>query len=265
MTPMNDLNERYGRDGYFIFDEPVLDANLVRRASTGMDMIRAGEYDTGQPPRESPWNPGDDLNILCKIELPQLANRAIREVVSSPEIGRWAAATTGASMVQVFWVQFLFKPPAPNDPNAYAKIGWHQDINYWNTTWEDGSQLLTAWLALSDVSEDSGPMTFVRGSHHWGVVEGSDFFGQELDRDAIQRPPHTEWEEVPALMPAGAMSLHDWMVFHGSDRNTSSQARRSLAIHLRTNNSRPKQEPGEHLLTYIDDPAINPVIFGTAS
>ena len=264
MNSTHDLSDQFQRDGYFIFDEPVIDANLVQRASTGMDMIRAGEYDTGHPPRESPWNPGDDPSILCKIELPQLANRSIREVVSSPEIGRWAAAATGASMVQVFWVQFLFKPPAPKDPSAYAKIGWHQDHNYWDTTWEKGSQLLTAWLALSDVNEDSGPMTFVRGSNHWGVVEGSDFFGQELDRDAIQRPPDTEWEEVPALMSAGAMSLHDWMVFHGSDRNTSSQARRSLAIHLRTNNSQPKA-PGERLLTYIDDPAINPVIFGTAS
>ncbi len=263
MTPRN---QQYERDGYFIFDEPVLDTSLVRRASIGMDMIRAGEYDTGQPPRESPWNPGDDPNILCKIEVPQLANQAIREVVGSTEIGRWAAAATGASMVQTWWVQFLYKPPAPaDDPTALAKIGWHQDNYYWNKTWEAGSELLTAWVALSDVNEDSGPMTFVRGSHRWGAVEGSDFFSQKLDNEAIQRPPDSSWEEQPALMPAGAMSLHDWMIFHGSDRNTSSQARRSLAIHLRTNNSHPKIEPGEGLLTYIDDPEINPVIFGAAS
>ena len=91
------------------------------------------------------------------------------------------------------------------------------------------------------------------------------FFSQDLEIEAIQRPPDAEWEEAPALMPAGAMSLHDWLVFHGSDRNTSSQARRSLAIHLRTNNSCPKKERGERLLTYIDDPVINPVIFGAAS
>ena len=227
-------------------------------------MIRAGEYDTGQPPRESPWSPGDDPNILCKIEVPQLANKAIREVVSSPEIGRWAAAATGASMVQVWWVQFLFKPPAPDDPTALAKIGWHQDNSYWNTTWEEGSQLLTAWVALSDVNQDSGPMTFVRGSHNWGAVEGSDFFSQDLEHSAIQRPADSVWEEKPALMPAGAMSLHDWLVFHGSDRNTTSQARRSLAIHLRTNNSTPKKEPGTSLLTFIENPEINPVIFGAA-
>lgn len=261
MTSTNKLSQQYNRDGYYIFDKPVIDAELVQRASAGMDMIRSGEYDTGQPPRESAWSPGDDLNILCKIEVPQLANRAIRDVVSSPEIGRWAAAATGASMVQVFWVQFLFKPPAPEDPEAYSKIGWHQDHNYWNTTWENGSQMLTAWLALSDVNGNSGPMTFVRSSHHWGIVEGSDFFGQDLDPDAVQRPTDSEWVEVPAQMPAGAMSMHSWLTWHGSGRNTSSHARRSLAIHLFTNNSIPKKKSGEGLLTYLDDPEINPVIF----
>ena len=31
----------------------------------------------------------------------------------------------------------------------------------------EGSELLTAWVALSDVAADGGPMTFIRGSNKW--------------------------------------------------------------------------------------------------
>ena len=67
----------YEAQGYHLRTEPVVPADLVQRAVEGMDAIRAGHYDTGRPPEESPWNPGDDPAKLCKIEMPQFASRAI--------------------------------------------------------------------------------------------------------------------------------------------------------------------------------------------
>ena len=91
----------YRTNGFYLNDTPLVPAALVQKASAGMDAIRAGIYDTGRPPQPSPWNPGDDPGKLCKIEMPQMANRAILDLVGHPAIGTLAAALTGAAMVQV--------------------------------------------------------------------------------------------------------------------------------------------------------------------
>ena len=107
-----DAEARYQADGFLVVPDTLLPADLVRRASQGMDALRRGEYDTGHPPCPSAWKPGDDPNRLCKIEQPQFANTAIRELVSHPALGQIAATITGATMVQAWWVQLLYKPPS---------------------------------------------------------------------------------------------------------------------------------------------------------
>jgi len=252
----------YRTNGFYLSDTPLIPTALVQKASAGMDAIRAGIYDTGRPPQPSPWNPGDDPGKLCKIEMPQMANRAILDLVGHPAIGALAAALTGAAMVQVWWVQLLYKPAVPRNREAALKIGWHQDRHYW-TTWEEGSELFTAWVALSPVAADCGPMKFVRGSHRWGLVEGGDFFGQdhEAQQHLIQSTAAAAWEEVDALLPAGGVSFHHNLTYHASGLNHSAGPRRSLAIHLRTQNSRPLDDARRGLTAFIDDPSCCPVIF----
>src|SRR6266566_370935 len=97
----SDLKAHYDRDGFLINRTDLLPEGVVRRASEGMEAIRRGEYDTGRPPEASPWKPGDSDNVLCKIELPQLASRGVLELVSHPLLGQFAAAATGAKRVQV--------------------------------------------------------------------------------------------------------------------------------------------------------------------
>ncbi len=251
---------RYETDGYLILPQPVIPAELVMRAVEGMDAIRRGEYDTGRPPCSSPWKPGDDPNKLCKIEQPQFASKAVFELVSHPELGRWAAQITGATMVQAWWVQLLYKPPHVG--NANTNVGWHQDQSYWGI-WEDGSQLLTAWVAISDVTADSGPMFFAKGSHKWGLRNQGDFFGQDLEaqKRAIAAQCQSEWIEDTAILPPGGVSFHHCLTVHGSGPNTSNLPRRSFAIHLRTQNSRPVSNKREGLSQYIDDPSLCPILF----
>src|SRR5437868_3084112 len=137
--------QRYEADGFYIQQEPLFPPDLLARAVAGMDAVRRGEYDTGRPPQPSPWNPGDDLNKLCKIEQPQFASRAIRGLLCYLTLGALAAELTGAAMVQVWWVQLLYKPSAPAGTLAGTNIGWHQDRTYWGN-WEEGSELFTAWI-----------------------------------------------------------------------------------------------------------------------
>lgn len=204
-----DAKAHYEADGFFLAAEPIIPSGLIQRANNGMDAIRCGEYDTGQPPCDSPWNPGDDPHKLCKIEQPQFANRAVRELVSHPALGKTAAAITGASAVQVWWVQLLHKPPSSADAQYKTNIGLHQDRAYWKV-WEEGSELFTAWVAISDVREECGPMKFVRGSHRWGLLKQGDFFEQDIDeqRLAIDSPEGETWDEATAILRPGAASFH---------------------------------------------------------
>ena len=171
---MGQLQERFNADGFLINAERRLPEGLVRRAGEGMMAVRRGEYDTGRPPEKSPWKPGDPEHLLCKIEQPQFANRAIHELVSHPLLGQLAAEAIGATMVQVWWVQLLYKPPTPTNQKSGTNVGWHQDRSYWGA-WEADSELFTAWIAISDVTADAGPMLFVPGSHKWGFSPNSDF------------------------------------------------------------------------------------------
>src|SRR5690242_5831505 len=98
------VRARYEHDGFLLAPEPIIPGGLVRRAVEGMDALRRGEYETGVPPQPSYWNPGDDPGKLCKIEMPQVANRAIMELIRYPALGALAAAVTGARWVQVWWV-----------------------------------------------------------------------------------------------------------------------------------------------------------------
>jgi hypothetical protein len=254
------IRQQYDTDGFYIHPAAILTPALLARAAKGLDAVRLGEYDTGTPPAGRLWNPGDDPNKLCKIEHPQLANHALREVLRAPELGRLAAAITGASRVQVWWVQLLYKPATPPGALAETTVGWHQDKQYWKE-WSEDSELFTAWLALSDVTSHSGPMSFVRQSHRWGLLDQGNFFAQNQQtvRHGIQPPAGARWEEVAAVLPPGGVSFHHRLTFHGSVANTSGAPRASLAIHLRTEKS--STPPGSWVAKYLDHPEICPVIY----
>jgi ectoine hydroxylase-related dioxygenase (phytanoyl-CoA dioxygenase family) len=256
----------YDRDGFYIHDRPLLDMDLVCRASAGMDALRNGEYETGVPPQPSPWNPGDPDSQFCKIELPQISNRSILEAVSHSEIGRVAAEITGADMVQVWWVQLLGKPATEPGQDAGTRVGWHQDRQYWGS-WEPDAELLTAWVAISDVTEDAGPMRFVDGSHRWGLLGRGDFYAQDNDalKEQIGVPDGETWSETNAVLPPGGVSFHDCQTFHASGPNHSGEMRRSFAIHMRTNRAQPKDGKREGLTQFTEDLTRNPVIFGSLS
>lgn len=260
--PSESPTATYVRDGFYIHDAAVWPLDAVDRAVEGMDAVRRGEYDTGVPPRPSAWSPGDDPQRLCKIEKPQIANRAIMDLIKHPALGALATEVCGAEWVQVWWVQLLYKPPVAGADSSGTHVGWHQDRNYWGA-WEEGSELFTAWIALSEVGPEDGPMHFVRGSHQWGLLPSSDFYGQDLagQKRALSTLASDEWVEVAATLPKGGVSFHHCLTLHGSGPNHAAGPRRSLAVHMRTERSRPVDDKREGLTAFIDDPTHCPVVF----
>jgi len=245
---------QYERDGY-CFAPTIIPPELIERVIPRMDAVIAGEYETSVPPHSRRWNPGDNEGTLCKIDQPHLSDGTISELIGYSEIGRWAAGITGAKYIQAWAVQLLYKPPGGEQ---LGNVGWHQDKQYWSY-WE--GEVFTAWVALSNVTEASGPMRFVQGSHKWGLRDGGDFFGSdhEAQRQAIQIPAGEAWEEIPAILPPGGVSFHHPLTLHGSGPNRSTFPRRSFAIHLRTEKSRPIAE--NYYVSHLDDQTVCPIIY----
>lgn len=70
-----------------------------------------------------------------------------------------AAQIMGAERVCLFYDQLFVKEPEVDQPTR-----WHNDQPYWPVR---GRQVMSFWLALDDVTADSGRMEFVAGSHLW--------------------------------------------------------------------------------------------------
>lgn len=256
--------KKYERDGYCVLPS-ILPNDLIARTVDHMDAVMRGEYETGKAPLDSWWSPNDPPTKIRKIDQAHVSDRTIFEAVTSPELGRLVAKIMGAKMVQVWVVQMLYKPPGGA---AHGSVGWHQDYFYWKNFFTPESNIFTAWMALSDVREECGPMHFAAGSQRWGLLNAGDFFGaaDEKQRAGLGMPAGETWREESGAMPAGAFSLHHRLTFHGSQPNVSQIPRYSFAIHLRTEKSTPtpKLDPTDKAydyVSYLDDPSICPVIY----
>ena len=233
---MNDIAGQFENDGVLIAPA-VIPPDLLARVRRRIEAVCAGEYETGIAPGGTPPALAVSPKALVKIDNAHRSDRTILELVSHPEIGRLAAAITGASFVQVFATQLLIKPPAAAAPGQ-SNVGWHQDQEYWDAALE--GELLTAWVAISDVTADSGPMRFVRGSNHWGLLKSGDFFSGDLagiKQRIREKQGGSPWEEVSAVLPPGGVSFHHRLTVHGSGPNHGTGPRVSFAVHLRTEKS----------------------------
>lgn len=222
---------------------------------------------------------------LRKIDNPHFSNRAIAELVSSPDLAQFLAQALGASFIQAWMVQLLHKPPAPLDdtrddlPVGNTAVGWHQDRHYWVPWWTPESEVLTAWIALSDVEEDSGPLCFFKGTQKLGYLpEGADFFGAASDEQLEKMRRHVSAESahlleapVAGVLPAGAFSLHHRLIVHGSKSNLSRKPRRSIAIHFITEKAMPETGSGgsndminlQIMKGMLEDKSGCPIMFGS--
>lgn len=248
--------EVFRRDGY-CSTPPIFSEEEIQRVIPRMDAVIDGEYETGTPPHALHFSKEDAPEKIRKVDQPHLCDRTIHAFISNPTIGRWAAALTGARMVQIFAVQLLVKPTGGK---TAGHVGWHQDKMYW-PYWRGTEGLLTAWVALSEVTLNAGPIRFVPGSHHWGLCEGGDFFeiDHETHRRRIKPPTGASWSEAPLALHPGETSFHHCLTFHGSGSNFEPYPRRSFALHLRTDQTE-VAEPS-YYTEHLDDPLHAPIIY----
>lgn len=238
LLPTKDDIAFYEKNGFWI-SKKVIDDVRLERLKERMERIYHGEFDLGERPWGTTWQYGDNPRALRKNDNTHLADRAMQELATDPIVGEIAATLVQTHAIRLWVTQLLYKPNRDSG-NKSANVGWHQDLSYWNCM--HGPTVFTAWVAFDDVNLDNGCMKMVPESHRWGVMNGSDFFDQDLKKqeERMRLPDGKNFEPVPIILKAGQISFHHALTIHGSGPNVSSGPRRSMAIHFMAGDTRYK-------------------------
>ncbi|MCO6418946.1 phytanoyl-CoA dioxygenase family protein [Siccirubricoccus sp. KC 17139] len=108
-------------------------------------------------------------------------------------------------------------------------VPWHQDGTYFGLA---PHEHVTAWVALTPSTEDSGCVTMLPGSHKHGQLPHTDRSdpGIMLSRGQTVKAEIDASQCVPIPLQPGEFSLHDTMVLHASSPNRSKMDRIGLGI-----------------------------------
>jgi ectoine hydroxylase-related dioxygenase (phytanoyl-CoA dioxygenase family) len=127
--------------------------------------------------------------------------------------------------LMIWGVEYFIK-----EPGARKIVSWHQDLTYWGMVGTDHE--VTAWVALSPATVESGCMTFVPGSHRRTIVPHIDTFAADnlLSRGQEIAVEVDEAEAVPVVLRPGQMSLHHGRLFHASGPNVTDDRRIGFVV-----------------------------------
>ena len=128
----------------------------------------------------------------------------------------------------IFWIK---------EPHSASYVSWHQDLKYWGLDCED---LVTAWLALSPATLESGCMRVLPGSHRAEMLPHDDIYAADnmLTRGQEIAVEVDEQAAVPMQLEAGQMSLHNVRLAHASGPNHSDDRRIGISFHYMPTRSR---------------------------
>lgn len=115
------------------------------------------------------------------------------------------------------------------EANSPGFVSWHQDSTYWGL---DPDEVITAWVAFTEVTPENGYMQVIPGSHRVDQLPHVDTFHKDnlLSRGQEIAVEVDKSKAVGIALHAGEMSLHHIKLVHGSDANRSNDRRIGLAI-----------------------------------
>ncbi|XP_077588495.1 putative alpha-ketoglutarate-dependent hypophosphite dioxygenase [Stigmatopora nigra] len=121
-------------------------------------------------------------------------------------------------------------------------VAWHQDMRYWGIA---GGPVLSVWLALDDSLKENGALQVLPGSHSFGMYPHRQAIrpgnmltvNQEIPEELLQTD-----QAVLCPLLAGQMSIHDGLLVHASDANTSQKRRCGFVIRYVSTRAYPTED-----------------------
>jgi len=169
---------------------------------------------------------GSKMGNKSQLNYPHVIFRFANEIVRNPRILDVVEEIIGPDIL-VWGGTFFIK-----EPHTESYVSWHQDLRYWGLDDEDGQ--VSAWLALSPVTEANGCMRFVAGSHKGPLVDHEDTYGEDnvLTRGQQAAIEIDESATRKVELRRGQMSLHHGRLLHASAPNRSDERRIGYAMNF---------------------------------
>ena len=197
------ITENYDQDGFI----------------TGVNVLSTEEVSIHRAALEQAEKKIGSLHYLSKIHT---ILRSPYELATHPRLINAVETILGPDIL-LYNVTYIIKEP--RTPNF---VSWHQDLTYWGF---DSDDQVSAWLALSPATAESGCMRMIPGSHRKGMreqLQTNDSNNVLLLGQTIPNIP--ENKAVLCSLNPGEASLHHGWTIHSSTPNSSSDRRIGVNI-----------------------------------
>ena len=199
--PISTLSQEYERDGYCIVPQVLTAGECEQLKAEAIELLKAKA-------KERP--DGRRPTVFVGVAA---ANQTYYRLASDPRV---AAVLKEIMPEGVMFMsdKFVFK----SGTQRFA-TPWHIDQFYWRGT----RPKLSVWIALDDVSAETGALKVVRGSHkkEWRAKETR---GEGTNGEFGAVIEQAQWapsDEVVAEIKKGGMIFFSDRTVHGSCTNTS--------------------------------------------
>jgi non-haem Fe2+, alpha-ketoglutarate-dependent halogenase len=107
-------------------------------------------------------------------------------------------------------------------------VTWHQDATHWSLT---APRAVTAWVAFTPATRANGCMRMIRGSNRRQLPhrDNGDHLNMLGRREEVIGSID-DARAVDVVLAPGEMSLHDPLIIHSSEANTSASRRTGFAV-----------------------------------
>lgn len=232
---MNDQNlEELGLNELYVLDEGALqqfrtDGWTSLPGLLGAEVVGAILHrldDSGgqvEPTETERWMiAGDYQRVLRMQDGMAWKDDWFKSLALSPRLVDLALTLIGSDDGLFIHDMSFFKPGDDGGATPF-----HQDFPHWPF---DRSGAFTIWIALTDLSEDMGPLRFLPGSH----VEGPrGRFSRGVGDDMCEAYPELKSRYAPVgghSLRAGDATVHVDLMIHGSAGNTTGRERAAYTL-----------------------------------
>src|SRR5947209_2007157 len=181
---LSDEQVRSFRENGFLKYGRVLDKRQTKALRQRLDDVLEGRS-KAQPEARRNLLGGEEQVVIQVVNIWE-ADDLFREHLYHPAICRMVAQLIGTDTLRVWHDQVQYKPP-----RIGGATDWHQDHPYWPIL--QPADLVSAWVALDDATEENGCMRMVPRSHLWGPHKGG----------TIGTNPDFSPAPSPRLLPPG--------------------------------------------------------------
>ena len=139
------------------------------------------------------------------------------------------------------------------EPNIGQAVQWHQDGSYWPL---EPMKVTTLWVAGTDSTVATGCMRVLPGTQNNRLLKHSEMVDLDTDKYVLSVGiPLGKIDDTDAVdfeLKAGDISIHNPMIIHGSNANTSDRWRVGLTLRYIPTTTKVTKAGHENILCHGD-------------